>query len=66
MSTPPEDRSPLLLKVDDAAQQLGVSERTLWMLIGLGDLPVVRLSKRVVRIRREDVVALIERRLHRT
>lgn len=53
---------PLLLNLDDAARMLGICKRTLWTLIGLGDLPIVRLSRKAVRIRRSDIVDLIQRR----
>lgn len=55
---------PLLLNLDDAARMLGISKRTLWTLIGAGDLATVRLSRKAVRIRRSDIDDLIRRRTH--
>lgn len=42
---------------------LGVSTRHLSRLIAAGDLPVVRLSQRVVRVRPEDLATNVASRL---
>lgn len=39
---------PLLLSVPDAARLLGVGKTFAWMLVNKGDLPSVRLGKRVL------------------
>ncbi|MBL4849114.1 MAG: helix-turn-helix domain-containing protein [Planctomycetes bacterium] len=49
-----------LLKVPEVSDHLGVSQRTVRGWIASGKLPVVRLSARCVRIRPEDLEALIE------
>jgi excisionase family DNA binding protein len=51
----------ILLTYPEAATLLGVSPRTVWNLTNAGELPVVRLARRVVRIDRRDIEALIER-----
>ncbi len=48
--------------VAETADQLGVSERTVWRLIADGDLPVVRFGG-IVRVRPEDRVAFIQKYL---
>jgi excisionase family DNA binding protein len=34
--------------VRDAAKRLGISERTLWALTDAGEIPVVRIGRRVL------------------
>jgi excisionase family DNA binding protein len=38
---------PLLLRVNDAAERLGVSRTTLYGLIGKGDLRVIRIGRSI-------------------
>jgi excisionase family DNA binding protein len=47
------------LSTQDAARRLGVTPRTLYRFIDVGDLPAYRLG-RVIRLKAEDVEALIE------
>lgn len=47
------------LSTQDAARRLGVTPRTLYRFIDLGDLPAYRLG-RVIRLKAEDVDAFIE------
>ncbi|MGA2873744.1 MAG: helix-turn-helix domain-containing protein [Candidatus Dormibacteria bacterium] len=51
-----------LLTLSDAAKRLGISTRHLARLLAPGDLPVVRLSPRVVRIAPADLDAYVESR----
>ena len=51
----------ILLSVDEAARVLSCSRSTVRRLLRGGDLPAVRVSPRVVRVRRSDLEALIER-----
>ncbi len=48
--------------VAETADQLHVSERTVWRLISDGDLPVVRFGG-TVRVRPEDRLAFIRKHL---
>ena len=54
---PPER---LLYSVDDVAEQLGVSSKTVRRWIAAGDLPVHRLGRQL-RISEADLVAFIAR-----
>lgn len=56
-----------LLTPSQAAEILGCSEKTLrnWRWQGYGP-PAVYLSRRMVRYRREDVMAFIDERVHRS
>lgn len=47
------------LSTQDAARRLGVTPRTLYRFIDLGDLPAYRLG-RVIRLKAADVEAFIE------
>lgn len=47
------------LSTQDAARRLGVTPRTLYRFIDLGDLPAYRLG-RVIRLKSADVDAFIE------
>ena len=40
--------SPLLVGMNDAARMLGVSARTLWSMANSGELPTVRVRRRVL------------------
>lgn len=55
----------MLCRIPEAATELGVSVRTVNSMVSAGELPVVRLPgtgrKALVRITREDLIALIAR-----
>ena len=51
-----------LLTLGEVARRLGISPRSLARLIAAGELPVVRLSARVVRISPADLDTYIESR----
>jgi excisionase family DNA binding protein len=52
----------LLLRMDEVAEILGVSVRTVWTLVRSGELPVVHPPGiRAIRVAREDVDALVVR-----
>lgn len=51
-----------LLTVDEVARSLTVSKTTLWRMLGRGELPVVKIGKRPVRVRRSDLDAYINSR----
>jgi excisionase family DNA binding protein len=48
-----------LLRIDEAAHRLGLKPSTIRKLISHGEIPAVRPTKRAVRVREEDVEALI-------
>ena len=48
-----------LLRIEEAAHRLGLQPSTVRKLIYLGQIPAVRPTKRAVRVREEDVEALI-------
>jgi excisionase family DNA binding protein len=58
----PEDNSPLLLTMGEAAQLLNVSRATLWRTIKSGRLPKVELYPGAFRLRRSDILALVNGR----
>jgi len=47
-----------LLPIQEAADQNGVHRNTIWNLIRAGQLPAVRLGKRIVRVRESDLAKL--------
>ena len=47
------------LSTQDAARRLGITPRTLYRFIDLGDLPAYRLG-RVIRLKADDVEAFID------
>jgi excisionase family DNA binding protein len=51
---------PNLISIDQAAEQLGVSTRTVRRLIASGDLPAYRVSRELVRIKPEHLETLLE------
>lgn len=59
--TPPAPSADMYT-VEEAAYRLRVSVKTVWRLRNRGELPVVEISPGVIRFRRADVEALIERR----
>ena len=48
-----------LISTDEAAQQLGVSRRSVYRMMSRGDLPAVRLG-RLNRIRYSDLAKVID------
>lgn len=48
-----------LLRVHEVAERLGLQPSTIRKMLYLRQLPVVRPTKRTVRVREEDVEALI-------
>jgi excisionase family DNA binding protein len=55
----PEDNGPLLLSMGEAAALLHVSRATLWRTIKAGRLPKVELYPGAFRLRRSDVLSLV-------
>ncbi len=54
--------TPLLLRLREVAGLLSVSERQVWSLIRAGELAPIRPPGiRVIRVAREDVLALVRR-----
>lgn len=56
----PESRRMRLLPVDEAAERLSISTRSLRNLIALGKLRVVRVTPRRIAIGEDDLNAYIE------
>jgi excisionase family DNA binding protein len=48
---------PELIKVTAVAEYLGVSKGQAWRMVWSGQLPSLRLSEKVVRVRRSDLEA---------
>jgi excisionase family DNA binding protein len=57
--TTPES-SPKLLRINEAAHDLAVSQRTIWRLIAAGELEAVNIG-RAVRVTRASLDAFCER-----
>lgn len=55
------DVSSNYISLDQAAERLGVNPRTIRGYIAAGDLPAYRLGKRLIRVRPEDIDALLRR-----
>lgn len=51
-----------LLKAEDIAEMLGLKVQTVYTMARRGDLQKVKLSRKCLRFRVEDVERLIERR----
>jgi excisionase family DNA binding protein len=51
---------PEMLNVPAVAEFLGISTASTWRLVWSGTIPSVRLSERIVRIRKEDLVAWLD------
>ena len=47
------------LSLDQAAERLNVSKRTIRRAIAAGELPAYRMGQRVVRVKADDVEALL-------
>lgn len=52
-----------LLSLDDVAGVLGVSRRTIERMVTRGEIPIVRVGPRAIRVRAEDVQEFIRRGL---
>ena len=63
VSTARSDRTPGLLRSDEAAKLLAISPRTLWTLADDGEIPVVRVG-RSVRCDPANLQDCIERQKH--
>lgn len=50
-----------LLTVEEAADWLTISKPTLWRLIYRGEIPVVRIARRTIRLKITDLENYIER-----
>lgn len=48
-----------LLTIEEAARLLRVSPVTIWRMVKSGELPAVRVGKKVMRIRKADLAAVI-------
>jgi len=48
-----------LLRIEEAAHRLGLQPGTVRKLIYLGQIPAIHPTKRAVRVREEDIEALI-------
>ncbi len=55
----PLDNTPLLLSMGEAAALLHVSRATLWRTIKAGRLPKVELYPGAFRLRRSDILAIV-------
>jgi len=49
-----------LLTVDQAAEWLAISKPTLWRMIRRGEIPVVKIAQRTIRIKLTDIEDYIE------
>lgn len=48
-----------LITLDDAAEMLAVNTRTIRRYVSSGDLPAFRLGPRHIRVKHDDVLALL-------
>ena len=55
----PQDNAPLLLSMGEAAALLHVSRATLWRTIKAGRLPKVELYPGAFRLRRSDILSIV-------
>ena len=49
-----------LLTVEEAADWLAISKPTLWRMIRRGEIPVVKIGKRTIRIKLSDIEDYIQ------
>lgn len=49
-----------LLTVDEVAEWLAISKPTLWRMIRRGEIPVVKIAQRTIRIKLTDIEDYIE------
>jgi len=49
-----------LLTVDEAAEWLTISKPTLWRIIRRGEIPIVKIAQRTIRIKLTDIENYIE------
>lgn len=61
MATPTSTATRRWVSQAEAAEYLGVTDRTLRRMIAAGDLPAYRLGKRLLRVDLADVDALLRR-----
>lgn len=54
-----------LLTVEEAADWLVISKPTLWRMIRRGEIPVVKISQRTIRIKLTDIEDYIEKNYRR-
>lgn len=54
-----------LLTVEEAADWLTISKPTLWRMIRGGEIPVVKIARRTIRIKLSDVENYIEKHYRR-
>jgi len=54
-----------LLTVEEAADWLAISKPTLWRMIRRGEIPVVKIAQRTIRIKFTDVENYIEKNYRR-
>jgi len=50
-----------LLTVEEAAEWLTISKPTLWRLIRSGEIPVVKIARRTIRLKLTDLENYIEK-----
>ena len=50
-----------LLTIEEAAEWLAISKPTLWRMVRRGEIPVVRIAQRTIRIKLTDLDDYIER-----
>ena len=50
-----------LLSVEEAADWLAISKPTLWRMIRRGEIPVVKIAQRTIRIKLTDLENYIEK-----
>lgn len=62
-SPPSSDDGPLLLGMGDSAKLLGVSRATLWRMIRDGRLEKVEIYHNAFRLRRSDILDLVNRKV---
>ncbi len=65
MSAPRRRPDEALLKVKQTADLLGICERLARTLIAAGELPIVRVSARAIRVDPRDLEGFIKRRRRR-
>ncbi len=62
MSTPRRGPDEALLRVKETADLLGICERLARTLIAAGEIPIVRVSARAIRVDPRDLEVFIKRR----
>lgn len=59
-----EPKGPKLIRLKDAADQMGVHRMTVYRMVQRGDIPSFRIGQKSLRVSQEDIEDYIQKRKH--